>query len=143
MDTTIAVAQLIFGGVLERLPELRVCLVHGGGALPFLLGRWSHGAKTLGTGCINKPPDAYLDQLWADTIVHDDRALTLLISVFGADHLVIGSDDPYAMGDPDLYARMARAGPREDTLSATASRLFGITAPCPSALPCDVPAAER
>ncbi|GAA3713756.1 amidohydrolase family protein [Nonomuraea antimicrobica] len=128
VDTTVAVAQLIFGGVLERLPELRVCLVHGGGALPFLIGRWVHGAEALGVGRITRSPDAYLDQIYADTIVHDDRALELAVAVLGADHLVIGSDDPYAMGDPELYDRIARAGLSEDLLSATAGRLLGLDA---------------
>jgi aminocarboxymuconate-semialdehyde decarboxylase len=93
---TIAVGTLIYGGVLDRHPELRICVSHGGGAIAFLRGRfdaaarkrpWSHGA-------LREPGafEARLKQLWFDNHVHDTRALQLLESTVGRDRLVLGTN---------------------------------------------------
>lgn len=112
-ETTIAVAHLVCSGVLERYPELRLCVVHGGGYLPYQAGRLDHGylaqpAQTArpaaaggAGGRLSRPPSEYLRTLYFDTITHSPQALRFLIDFAGADHVVLGSDYPFEMGDTD------------------------------------------
>lgn len=103
-ETTIAVAHLILGGVLERFQQLRVCVVHGGGFLPYQRGRLDRAylAKPkLAAVNLTRAPSAWLRQLYYDTVVHDPGVLAWLIDFAGADHVVLGSDYPFEMGDPD------------------------------------------
>ncbi|MQA88243.1 MAG: amidohydrolase family protein [Streptosporangiales bacterium] len=109
-EITIAVAHLVCSGVLERYPGLRLCVVHGGGYLPYQAGRLDRGytaqpAQTAGParagGRLPRPPSAYLRSIYFDTITHSPRALRFLIDFAGADHVVLGSDYPFEMGDPD------------------------------------------
>ena len=99
-DTAVAAAHLVFGGVLDRLPRLRVCLPHAGGALPYLAGRLRHGQhvrpETRGTA--RRPLPAYLRRFTYDTITHDPRALRYLVATVGADHVMLGSDFCFDMG---------------------------------------------
>lgn len=103
-ETTIAVAHLVCGGVLERHPGLRVCVVHGGGYLPYQAGRLDHGYAArpdLAGRRLSRPPSEYLRSLYYDTVTHSARALRFLIEFAGADHVVLGSDYPFEMGDAD------------------------------------------
>lgn len=103
-ESSIAIGHLIFGGILERYPELVVCVVHGGGFVPYQLGRMQRGydavphvsAKNIAT-----PPADLGRRLYYDTVLHDPDALGFLISRVGADHVVLGSDYPFEMGDLD------------------------------------------
>jgi len=99
-DTALAVTRLILGGVLERLPRLRLCLAHGGGNFPSALGRLDRGyaASPAVRKNIPLPPSAYAERLWFDTITHDPRYLQLNIERFGSGKVVIGSDYPFALG---------------------------------------------
>lgn len=99
-ETTIAIASLIFGGVLERLPELTMCFAHAGGYASMAIGRFDHGYKVRSEaqGLIYQAPRAQLRRLYFDTLLHDDRALRYLIDTVGADHVVLGSDFPADMG---------------------------------------------
>lgn len=101
-ETTMAVCALIFGGVLERHPRLRVCLAHGGGAFPFTLGRIEHGFQVRPDICAvvnSKSPLSYIGRIWCDSLVHDPDALELLIKKIGVDRIILGSDYPFPLGE--------------------------------------------
>lgn len=103
-ETTIAVAHLIFGGVLDRHPDLRIVLVHGGGYLPWQAGRLDHGyvaAPGRGESPLQRLPSEHLRTLYFDTVTHSADVLRFLIDFAGVDHVVLGSDYPFEMGQPD------------------------------------------
>ena len=99
-DTTVALASLIFGGVLERLPDLRVWFAHVGGSSAILLGRMEHAyyVRPEAQGTVPRPPSAYLDRLAFDTLAPDPAALRYVLQVIGPQRLMIGSDYPFAIG---------------------------------------------
>jgi aminocarboxymuconate-semialdehyde decarboxylase len=101
METGVAIASLVFGGVLERLPRLRVLFCHGGGVLPFVRGRWRHGyaVRPEPAAAVPRPPDEYLGRLYFDSIVHDAAALRFLVETVSSERVVLGSDYPFEMGD--------------------------------------------
>lgn len=103
LDTTIAAAQLIFHGVLERFPNLKVILAHGGGQLPYIFGRLEHGYRVRPEPKekIGRSPRTFLKNFYCDTITHSPEALSYLISLMGSDHVLMGTDYPYDMGDED------------------------------------------
>lgn len=102
LDTTLAAAHIIFGGILEKLPGLKFCLAHGGGYLPYQRGRWERGyqVRTESKSIIKQPPSHYIPLLYFDTITHFPPALEYLINSVGADKIVMATDYPYDMGDP-------------------------------------------
>lgn len=103
-ESTVAVAHLIFGGVLERFPDLRVCVVHGGGFLPYQSGRLDRGYEAVASRTathLTRPPSEWLRRLYFDTVLHAPPVLRALVDLVGADHVVLGSDYPFEMGDPD------------------------------------------
>lgn len=99
-ETSVAVGALLFGGVLERHPKIRLCLAHGGGTLSSVAGRWQRGYDTSrpGVDTSRAAPRNVLRQLWVDCIMHDDVALQGAWSTFGEDRMVFGSDWPFPMG---------------------------------------------
>ena len=99
-DTAIAAAHLVFGGVLDRLPKLEVCLPHAGGALPYLHGRLRHGqgVRPETKGRAKKPFSAYLRRFSYDIISHDAGALRYLVATVGADRVMLGTDFCFDMG---------------------------------------------
>lgn len=99
-DTSLAIARLILGGVLERLPKLRLCFAHGGGSFPALLGRLDHGHKVRPEAkkFIARPPSSYTQGLYFDCLTHDARMLELLCAKFGSHRIMLGSDYPFDMG---------------------------------------------
>ena len=100
-DAAIAACHLIFGGVLDRHPKLRVCLPHGGGALPMLIGRVDHGAEVraeIKRLRLPQPPSAYLRRFTYDTIVHSKPVMEFLIREVGAERIMLGSDYCFDMG---------------------------------------------
>jgi aminocarboxymuconate-semialdehyde decarboxylase len=103
-ESTIAAAHLVFGGVLERHPDLRVCLVHGGGYAPYQAGRMDHGyvaEPRLVDKRLSRPPSDYLRQLYYDTVTHSPAVLRFLLDFAGAEHVVLGSDYPFEMGEAE------------------------------------------
>ncbi len=100
METAVAAARLLMSGTFERFPRLRVVLAHGGGFLPYQLGRLDHGhaVRPELQARLPKPPSAYLGNIYCDSLVHNDGALRFLIDRIGADHVVLGSDHPFDMG---------------------------------------------
>jgi aminocarboxymuconate-semialdehyde decarboxylase len=111
-DTSLAFAKLIFGGVLERFPRLKFLLAHAGGFLPYTWGRLDRGYRIQdsSTAKISKSPGEYLKLLYFDTITHSRMALEYLVANFGADHVLLGSDYPYDMGDPEPVTALAASG---------------------------------
>ena len=131
LETTIAAASLVFGGVMEKYPKLKILLVHGGGYVPYQYGRWSHGYEVRGEPkqLLKVDPEASVRRFYYDTITHGKPALEYLVSLMGADHIVLGSDYPYDMGNWELV-REARALPvseadRAKILGGNAASLFG------------------
>jgi aminocarboxymuconate-semialdehyde decarboxylase len=100
LDTTIAAACLIFGGVLERHPNLKFVLAHGGGFTPYQSARWVHGWKVRPEPkvTLKDSPQAAIDRFYYDTILHSKPALEALIGLVGASQVFLGSDYPYDMG---------------------------------------------
>jgi len=103
LDTTIAAACFIFGGVLERHPTLKPMMVHGGGFIPYQGGRWVHGWQVRPEPKLHvkHSPEKYLDRFLYDTILHSKTALEFLVASVGADRIFLGSDYPYDMGMMD------------------------------------------
>jgi len=103
-ETSIAVAGLIMSGVIERFPNLVLCAVHGGGFVPFQVGRLDKAfdkVPGLAQQRIAQSPSDSLANLYADSIVHDPEALAFLVKRMGADRVVLGTDYPFPMGDQD------------------------------------------
>jgi aminocarboxymuconate-semialdehyde decarboxylase len=97
-----AACSLIFGGVLERLPKLRVCFAHGGGAFPFTVGRIEHGFRMrpdLVAVDNHRNPREYFPRLFFDSCVHDPQALRYLLDVVGRDRVMLGTDYPFPLGE--------------------------------------------
>ena len=131
-DTSLAFAKCIFGGVLERFPRLKFLLAHAGGFLPYTWGRLDRGYRiqSSSTAKIAKAPGEYVKLFCFDTITHSAMALEYLVANFGADHVLLGSDYPYDMGDPEpletLRATNIGAEPMAQIAGANAGRLLGI-----------------
>lgn len=101
-ESSLAICSLIFSGVLERLPSLRICFAHGGGAFPATLGRIQHGWEVRPDLCAvdnPNPPEKYRSQLYLDTLVHDPEVLRMLIRQFGCERLALGTDYPFPLGE--------------------------------------------
>lgn len=109
LETCTALHYLIFNGVMERMPELRVLGVHGGGYLPSYAGRIDHawGARADSRAGLPRPPTEYLRRMWFDTVVFTHHQLEYLVRVFGADRIVMGSDYPFDMADYDPVGHIA------------------------------------
>lgn len=99
-DSALAAARLILGGVLQRLPQLRICFAHGGGSFPAALGRLDHGHRVRPEAkkFIAEPPSRYAKSLYFDTLTHDARLLAFNLEKFGSERIMIGSDYPFDMG---------------------------------------------
>ena len=132
-ETGLTTASLIFGGVLERFPLLKICMAHGGGVLPYIIGRFDRGFQVRPAtqqAKITRPPGTYFKQLYFDTITHSVDALRYLIQVVGADHILLGSDYPFDMGSDrprDLVNQLNLPSDQTQAiLGATAARLLKI-----------------
>lgn len=112
-DTTLAAARLIFSGVLDRFPRLKICLGQAGGFLPYIIGRLDHGFKArpeCRQFACSKPRD-YLRRFYYDTIIFSPGPLAFLVDTVGADRVMLGSDFPFDMGSSDPHADL-REQPR-------------------------------
>jgi aminocarboxymuconate-semialdehyde decarboxylase len=127
-ESTIAICSVIFGGVLERLPSLRLAFAHAGGSFAGTFGRIAHGyaARPDLVAVANpRPPADYLGRFWVDALTHDPAMLRVVINLLGADRVALGTDYPFPLGEDvpgstidavpgltddqraDLYARAA------------------------------------
>jgi aminocarboxymuconate-semialdehyde decarboxylase len=101
LDTTVMLANLMYSGALDELSELRLCLAHGGGFAPYQIGRLVHGHRVrseVHAQSASSPKDL-LRRLYFDSLVFEPQALRYLIDLVGADHVLIGTDAPFDMGD--------------------------------------------
>jgi predicted TIM-barrel fold metal-dependent hydrolase len=130
-ETTVALSHLIFSGLLDRHPALRLVAVHGGGYLPGYLGRGDHAwqVRPDARGCAG-PPSSYLRRIWFDSLVYTQDGLRQLVAVAGAGQVMLGTDYPFDMGVEDPVQRLAAAGLAEQDRAAiagrNAARLFGL-----------------
>lgn len=134
-ETTVALSHIIFSGLLDRHPGLRIIAAHGGGYLPFYPGRSDHAWEVRPE--ITTPrerPSSYLRRLYYDTVVYDPDQLASLIARVGADRVLLGSDFPFDMGTDDPLERVAALSELSESdraaiCGATAAALLGIERP--------------
>ena len=101
-ETALAVCSLVFGGVLERLPRLRIAFAHGGGSFPASIGRIQHGFEVRPDLCAvdNKvPPQDYLDRFYVDSLVHHPGMLRYMLELMGPGRIALGTDYPFPLGE--------------------------------------------
>ncbi len=134
LEELIAAMHLISGGVLDRHPELKVVIAHGGGYLPFYVGRLDHAWKVRPEvqALTPEPPSAYLKRMWFDTCIFRADHLASLVELVGIDKMMLGSDYPFDMGDEDPTAIVNECASlsdpdREKIFSGNARRLFGLS----------------
>jgi aminocarboxymuconate-semialdehyde decarboxylase len=130
-DTTLAVTRMIFDGFLDRYPDLKLIAAHGGGALPYLVGRFEKGdeLELPERRRMTAKPTEYLKRLYYDCLVYDLGALRYLISVVGPDRVLFGTDWPHQIHDvAGSLANTAALPPeqRDAIRGTTAQGLFGI-----------------
>ncbi len=132
-ETQLAISALVLSGAFDRLPKsLRICFAHGGGSFAFLLGRmqnaWEH--QPLARGAAEFPPMQYVDRFSVDSAIFDQRSLKLLADVMGEDHVMLGSDYPYPLGEEHIGAliRGSNLSPRAKSkmLGGNAAAFFRI-----------------
>jgi aminocarboxymuconate-semialdehyde decarboxylase len=101
-ETARAICSLIFGGVMEKYPNLKFAFAHGGGSFPATVGRVEHGWKVRPDLCaVDNPinPRDYLGKFWVDSLVHDEVSFDVLLKTVGADKICVGSDYPFPLGE--------------------------------------------
>lgn len=101
-ETTLAITSMIFGGVFDAFPDLKVMFAHAGGSFPFTLGRINHGYHARPDLCNVhniKEPQSYIGRFWVDSITHNADALRFLLSLMGPDKIAYGTDYPFPLGD--------------------------------------------
>ncbi|MDQ6809958.1 MAG: amidohydrolase [Verrucomicrobiota bacterium] len=136
-ETSLAICSMIFSGVFERFPRLRVAFAHGGGSFPFTIGRIEHGFRARPDLCaVDNPinPRRYLvdgdtaARFYVDSLVHDASALDLLLKIFGPQRIALGSDYPFPLGEAHpgaLIEAMQTLSPADrDQLLAGTAREF-------------------
>jgi aminocarboxymuconate-semialdehyde decarboxylase len=134
-ETALAICSLIFGGVLERLPRLRIAFAHGGGAFPGTIGRIEHGFQCRpDLVAVENPinPRAYLGRFYLDSLVHDAEALRQLIRLAGVERVALGSDYPFPLGESEpgrLIESMEdlSATAKQRLLAGTALEFLGVS----------------
>lgn len=130
VETATAAAHLVMAGVLERHPDLHLLLAHGGGALGALRGRLEHAFRAVPAAAsrLREPPSHSIRHLYFDTVTHGTEELRRLVDDAGADHVLLGSDRPFDMGEPDPVAAVRALGlpsdQEEAVLGGNATRLL-------------------
>jgi aminocarboxymuconate-semialdehyde decarboxylase len=135
-ETALAASTLAFGGVLERLPTLRIGLAHGGGSWPWLLGRLAHGFAARPDLCAVDnavSPETYARRFYYDALTHDQAALRYLIAVAGTGRIALGTDYPFPLGESEpgaLIDSLSEIDPtqRAQLLRDTALEFLGRSA---------------
>lgn len=103
-ETSRAICSFIFGGIFDRFPKLRVQFAHGGGSFPATLGRIQHGYESRPDLCAQDcklSPKEYVSKFFVDSLVHDQRSLKFLLEVMGEDHICLGTDYPFPLGETE------------------------------------------
>lgn len=133
-ETSRAICSMLFGGVFERLPRLRVAFAHGGGSFPATIGRIEHGYNVRPDLCATmtrKSPRAQVGSFWVDSLVHDHESLRMLLKLFGAGRVCLGSDYPFPLGEscPGTLVESApwiSSKEREMVLGRSAMEFLGL-----------------
>jgi aminocarboxymuconate-semialdehyde decarboxylase len=131
-DTAIAVASLMFGGVYDACPDLKLCFAHAGGSTPYIWGRWAHGQRVRSEAKVRTTtPIADLKRrVYFDTLSHSPSAFRFLLEEAGADRVMLGTDCAADMKDMDQVAKIEKMGlPDADVkriLGGTAAALLGL-----------------
>lgn len=121
VETTVALSRIIFSGLLDRHPALDIVSVHGGGYLPFYLGRPDHAWQVRPDAhTCEHPPSSYLRRLWFDSLLYTPAGLRSLVDAAGADRVLLGSDYPFDMGVGNPVDRLEAAGLDPDAVRAIA-----------------------
>ena len=133
-ETSLAICSMIFGGVFERLPKLRVAFAHGGGSFPATVGRIEHGYDSrpdLVAIDNKKPPKEYLGKFWLDSLTHDAVMLDYIMKLVGANRVALGSDYPFPLGEREPGKLIREMNLSEDMkeklLHASALEWLGIS----------------
>ena len=132
LQSTIMAANLMFSGALDELKKLKICLAHGGGYIPYQIGRFAHGHKVRKETRANTKtsPYALMRRFYYDALIHDPLALRYLIDQVGADRVTLGTDAPFDMGEEAPLAMLGKvkkltAAEREQICHRTAMDLLG------------------
>ncbi|MPZ54595.1 MAG: amidohydrolase family protein [Acidimicrobiia bacterium] len=133
IENTLAIANLIFGGVIERHPDLKIVVAHGGGYLPAYAGRMDHAyhAREDVREGLPKPPGEYLKKFHFDTMVFEPDQVGFLVEKYGASQVILGTDYPYDMGEEDPVGLVKRTAGLDDSqrdliCGGNAARLLGL-----------------
>jgi len=151
LDSTVAIGHLVFDGILEKFPKLKIVSAHGGGYVSHYPARMDHawGARVDPRTVLKRKPRQSLAKLYFDTIVFDREQLRHLVNLWGADHIVVGTDYPYDMGwyDPRGFvdgAAFLKDADKAKILGLNAAKLLKITRRLPSmGIPAPRPRAKR
>lgn len=124
LDTSVAAARLILSGFLDRHPRVRLLLVHGGGFLPYQIGRLDHGFRVRPETQqhIRQVPSVYLDRFYFDTVVHADLPLWFLVELVGFDRVMVGTDLPFDMADVRFLEHLEALGSDDSQKEAIRGR---------------------
>ncbi len=131
-ETAVAAASLMFGGVFDACPNLKVCLAHAGGSVPYIVGRWEHGQEVRPEGKVRTrtPISALMKKFYFDCISHSPSALRFLVQEVGAERVVIGTDYPFDMADMNPVGNVEALGlpdaQMQRILGGTAAGLLGL-----------------
>ncbi|HKL40556.1 MAG TPA: amidohydrolase family protein, partial [Cryomorphaceae bacterium] len=133
-ETSLAICSMIFGGVFEKLPKLRVAFAHGGGSFPATVGRVEHGFNVRPDLCAvdnNMNPRDYLGKFWIDSLVHDPNVLQYVIDLIGAERIALGTDYPFPLGELQpgqlIHSMPFDEGLKEQLLSGSALSWLNLT----------------
>lgn len=133
LDTTLALSHLIFDGVLDSYPDLKICVAHGGGFLGSYSGRMDHAWCTRPDCRLHarQKPSSYLKKMYFDTVVFEPENLEFLIRQYGHEHILLGTDYPFDMGDADPLALIEKlsgldAAAKDAICGGNAQRLLGL-----------------
>lgn len=130
LDTAIALSHLIFGGIFDKCPGLKIFAAHGGGFLPYQIGRLQHGYKVRSEAKVNNCSDPlnYMKQIYFDSILFNKKALRYLVDIAGPDRVMMGTDYPFDMGETDPYGFITASDLSDEVkdkiLGSNAGKLF-------------------
>jgi aminocarboxymuconate-semialdehyde decarboxylase len=133
-EEAMAIASLMYEGVLDAFPNLRICISHGGGYMPLCMGRITRNYLEKPTTRVNmkKSPDDYLRQLYYDSCVYDHDVLRHLVERVGASQVILGSDYPVGEWKPIEFVRNTSGisdADKDKIIGLNAARMFGVAVP--------------